>query len=185
MKAIQRLGLALLVSLGVGVLTAPGVAFTKQAAGMADPSIAELRALGTRLAAAVLSHDSEVILAADRPDLRADDRLALRNPKSDLYCFLFDSGCTTVKASVYEILSRARRLDIEVRLFRENSQTVQGWLLFFDATRVSKSRLRSASFLCQHVGEIASWMFNRKDGEWVSAHPPFDAETDTLCSPRQ
>jgi len=99
-----------------------------------------------------------MILAADRPDLRAEDRLALRDPTSDLYCYLFDSGCTTVKVSVRDILARARRIDIDVQLFHEKGQPVQGWLLLYDPTNVTKSRLRSPSYLCQHVGQIASWM---------------------------
>jgi hypothetical protein len=146
-------------------------------------SVKQLRDLGKRLAAAVLSHDVETILAYDRPDLRAEDRLAFQDSKSDTYCFIFDSSCTTIP-SVYEILSRARRLDIEVQVLRGKSNSRYGWLLFFDGTKIRRSQLRSPSFLCQHSREIASWMFKRENNEWLSAHPPFDGETDTLCSPR-
>lgn len=185
MNRVDRLSLALAFGFAVGALAAvTSFAFTDQGSKTQDPAVSQLRDFGKRLASAVLNHDIDAILEADRADLRADDRLALRDAKSDLYCFLFDTSCATVNASVYDILSRARRLDIDVRVFRERGKPLYGWLLFFDATKIQKSKLRSASFLCQHVGEIASWMFVEMDGQWISAHPPFDAETDTLCSPQ-
>jgi hypothetical protein len=158
-------------------------AFAHQAATRDEAAI-QLRSLGQRLVAAVLAHDLETILAADRPDLRAEDRLALQDQTSDLYCFLFDSSCTTVKASVHDIFARARRIDVDVQLIQEKGKPVQGWLIFFDPAKVAKSRLRSPSYLCKHGGQIASWMFSLTNGEWVSANEIFDTESDILCPPR-
>jgi hypothetical protein len=59
-------------------------AFAHQAATRDEAAI-QLRSLGQRLVAAVLAHDLETILAADRPALRAEDRLALQDQTSDLY----------------------------------------------------------------------------------------------------
>jgi hypothetical protein len=144
----------------------------------------QLRALGKTLASAVLSHDVETILAHDRPDLRTEDRTAFKNRKSDLYCFLFDSTCTTAKASVHSILTSARRLDVDAQMLGNMNGIQYAWLLFFDGATIRRTDLRSQAFLCEHVGQIASWMFTLDKGQWVSAHSPFDAETDALCSPR-
>lgn len=186
MKRALRPALYLTFTLSAAAMTTLLVrAWTTSAPSVqVDNSVGQLRDLGKRLATAVLNHEIETILTHDRPDSRAEDRLLLQDSRSDLYCFLFDSRCTRARASVYKILSSARRLDIEVRLLSAKGQPLHGWLLFFDGTKISKSQLRSPSFLCQHVGQIASWLFKRENGQWVSANPPFDAETDTLCSQR-
>jgi hypothetical protein len=167
----------LIVTLLLGSTTSSRVVAT------VEPSTDRLRDLGKRLAAAVLNRDVETILAHDRPDLRAEDRLALQDSQSPLYCFLFESSCSPTRPSVYEILKRGRRLDIDARVLQDKSGALYGSLLLFDAAKIRKSDLKSPSFLCQHVTELVSWMFRLDSGRWVSAHAPFDAETDVLCSP--
>jgi hypothetical protein len=148
-------------------------------------SAKQLRQIGTKLAMAVLKHDTETLLAYDRPDLRGEDRLRLQDKKSDLSCFLFDRTChANGRPSIHDILSGSKRLEIEVQVLRAKGSPPHGWLLFFDATKISRSRLQSASYLCQHSTEIASWLFKLEDNGWVSANPIFDSETDTFCSPR-
>jgi hypothetical protein len=150
-----------------------------------DESVQQLKDAGRRIATAVLKHDVETLLAYDRPDLRADDRSKLQDSKSDLYCQIFDRTCDpTGRASVYDILSGANRLDIEVQVLRARGQPLHGLILFFDATKVPKAKLRSPSFLCElsRHDQIVSWMFKLDEkGQWVSAHPPFDIATDSLC----
>jgi hypothetical protein len=152
-----------------------------------DESVRQLRESGRTITAAVLKHDIETLLAYDRPDLRDGDRLSLQDTTNELYCAIFDRTCeTTGHASVYDILSGAKRLGIEVQVLRSKGQPPSGLVLFFDATQIPKTKLRSASFLCQlqRRHQIVSWMFNLDENAgWVSAHPPFDLETDGLCSP--
>jgi hypothetical protein len=188
MKSALQLALSVTFALNAAVIAAPtlvvfGWTMSTPVAQVGD-SVGQLRDLGKKLATAVLNHDIETILIHDQPNSRAEDRLALQDRSSDLYCYLFDSRCTTAKVSVHEILSGARRLDINVKVLTAKGQPTHGWLLFFDGTKIPASQLSSPSFLCEHVGQIASWMFKRERGQWLAATPPFDAETDTLCSPR-
>ena len=135
----------------------------------------------------MLKHDIDALLAYDRPDLRDGDRVSLQNTKDELYCAIFDGTCRTTKhASVYDILSGAKRLEIVVQLLWAEGKRPTGLMLFLDAAKVPKTKLRSASSLCEldQLGQIVSWTFELDEsGGWVSAHPPFDLETDTLCSP--
>jgi hypothetical protein len=96
-----------------------------------DVLLKELRDVGRKLATAALNRDVETILAYDRADLRASDRQALKDPTSSLYCVLFDSRCTATLPSVHEILSKMRRLDIDVQLLRASGQPLHGWVVFF------------------------------------------------------
>jgi hypothetical protein len=157
-----------------------------QPATMIGEPVEQLRAIGRKVAAAVLNHDIETLLSYDRPDLRDGDRLELQDRKSYLYCRLFDRQClTTGRSSIYDILSKARHLGIEARMLGTKGAPPHGLILFFDATQVRKSKLRSASFLCELSlrDQIVSWSFKLENGAWVSATPIFDLETDTLCSP--
>ena len=134
---------------------------------------------------AVLSHDTETLLRYDRPDLRDEDRLSLQDKKSDLYCLLFDRTCNDDgRPSIHDLLSAPKRLGIEAQLLPAKGRPSHGWLLFFDPTKTTKRQLQSDSYLCQHSKEIASWLFKLQGNRWVSAHPMFDSETDTMCSPR-
>jgi len=135
--------------------------------------------------AAVLKHDIETLLVHDRPDLRDGDRVSLQDTKDELYCEVFDRTCHPLgRASVYDILSGAKRLEIEVQVLRAKGFPPYGLMLFFDGTKILKAKLRSASYLCQleRRDQIVSWTFALDEkGGWISAHPPFDLETDGLC----
>jgi hypothetical protein len=103
------------------------------------------------------------------------------------YCFLFESTWTVTKRrSVRDVLVNAKDLAIDVQLLKGSSPPLFGLVLFFDAKAVDMRRIASASYQCElsRRGELISWTFKQQDGAWVSAHPPFDAETDTLCSPQ-
>src|SRR5258708_6897213 len=74
-----------------------------------NPESRDLHQIGARVAKAVLDKDIQTLLAYDRPDLRDEDGVALKNPKSDLYCYIFDSSCMARSEvswlSVYDKLS--------------------------------------------------------------------------------
>jgi hypothetical protein len=149
-------------------------------------SVEDLRHIGTAVAKAVSDRDIETILRYDRPDLQKADRSALEDRKSDLHCFLFDRSCgTDDRPSVRDILAEAESLGIEVQLLDAPNAATHGLLLFFDAAVVDKRKLEAESYQCElsRRHQLVSWSFKREQNGWVSAHPPFDAETDTLCSP--
>lgn len=153
---------------------------------MADDSQLELRRIGSSAAKAIPARDTATLLRFDRPDLRNDDIQRLEDHTSDLYCALFDSACVPGKRlpSVYEVLSRTKRLRIHSTVTTSRDGTRYGMLLFYDAEKILTSRLKSADFLCRHANrEIVSWLFKSVGNRWESANPIFDTETDTLCSP--
>ena len=159
-------------------------ALAQRSAGKMTPFV-ELRALGNKLARAVLSKDIKVILHHDRPDLVDDDRSLLDNKTSHLYCYLFDSSCMKPKGrSVYEVLSKAQNLTIEVKdLGKGKDGSRYGLIYFFDSKTVDPQKLALPDYLCEEGGkEIITWTFKRVKDHWESAHPPFDAETDVHCS---
>ena len=152
-----------------------------------DGSLSALRQLGVSAAKAVL----DKVLRYDRPDLRAEDEISLKDKKSDLYCFLFDSACLVAGErrsvrSVYEKLSAAHELGIKVvdggrSPLDGNRYAI---VLFYDRSTISQQSLRSRELLCKEaLNRIASWSFKLVDGKWQSTTPLFDSETDTLCSP--
>jgi len=146
----------------------------------------ELHSMGKDIADAVLSKDIERLLRYDRSDLVEEDRKFLSNPKSDLYCYLFDASCRyNGLPSVYDVLRGAKQLVIEVdNLGKSDDGVEHAILLFFDGTTIDRSRLRSPDYLCEKAWkEIVSWMFRRVNGTWQADHSPFDAETDVLCQP--
>lgn len=153
-----------------------------------DAVLDDLRLIGTKVAKAVLDRDISTLLQYDRPDLRADDEIWLKDKKSDLYCFVFDTSCIPGKKgrSVYDKLSSARQLGIKVIGGGKSAQDghLYGLLLFYDRASISDQLLRSRAFLCKaSLDRIASWTFKRVDGTWEPVTPLFDNETDTLCSP--
>jgi hypothetical protein len=144
--------------------------------------LAQLRAIAKSVAEAVLKKDVRPILVYDRPEFRAEDATELTDTKSVLHCYLFDTKCSNVR-SVYDRLTSARRLETDVSRLPSADGKAYAIVLFFDGARMKRSDLRSRTFRCDHVQDIASWLFVREQGHWVSANHPFDAETDTLCSP--
>jgi hypothetical protein len=169
------------------------VAANKQAEKKSGPAATnqsrqDLQRLGEKIAKAVLDKDVPTLLSHDRPDMRSQDEVALKNTKSDLYCFLFDSSCITwgngAWRSVYDKLSQARQLGIKVSTRRSPyDHQLYGGLLFYDRSSVSEKDLHSPDFLCkQQATQLASWNFRLEGGKWKPVTPLFDDETDGLCA---
>src|SRR5437868_15291726 len=80
-----------------------------------DAAIQELRAIGITLADAVVKRDFDTLLKYDRPALRSVDSADLQNPRSELYCFVFDSSCAApeLRGSVRDVIVDAKRLDVQ------------------------------------------------------------------------
>lgn len=152
-----------------------------------DSDTERLHQIGETVARAVLAKDATTLLQHDRSDLRAEDESSLKNTKSDLYCYLFDSNCISGKGrSVFDKLSRSRQLTIKV--VDVGKPKIDGLryatLLFYDKSSISEASLRSRTYLCKEGNtRIASWTFKLTDGKWVPVTPLFDSETDSLCSP--
>jgi len=82
--------------------------------------------------------------------------VSLKNSKSDLYCYIFDSDCITwgdgTWRSVYEKFSQAHPLEIKVSLSRSPSDhQLYGSLFFYDAAAVSEKDLRSRTSCARKV----------------------------------
>src|ERR1700731_314707 len=93
-----------------------------KASNAAPRSVAgrNLYLMGEKISKAVLDKDIPALLSYDRADLRSQDAVSLKNSKSDLYCYMFDSDCITwgdgTWRSVYDKLSTAHPLKIKVVL---------------------------------------------------------------------
>jgi hypothetical protein len=146
----------------------------------------DLNLIGERVAKAVLGKDIPTLLSYDREDLRPEDEASVKNTKSDLYCFLFDSSC--IKGgkwrSVYDKLSQSRPPGIHVLLAKSRYDGhLYGTLVFYDRASITDKDLGSADFLCKESPtRIASWKFKSEDGKWKPVTPMFDNETEGLCS---
>jgi hypothetical protein len=147
----------------------------------------DLHKIGEAIAKAVLDKNIETLLTFDRADLRSQDEVALKNAKSNLYCYIFDSECITWGdgnwRSVYDKLSQAHPLEIKVSIAssRYDRQTY-GNLFFYDASAVSEKDLRSKDFLCKETpANIASWKFRLESGKWKAVTPLFDSDTGGSC----
>ncbi len=104
----------------VSQLIPPAAAQAQQKSGATrsnNPS-RDLRKVGEAVAKAVLDKNIQALLTYDRADLRPADEESLKNTKSDLYCYIFDSDCITWGSgnwrSVYDKLSQAHQLEIKV-----------------------------------------------------------------------
>jgi hypothetical protein len=119
--------------------------------------------------------------------LRSQDEASLKNSKSDLYCYIFDSDCITWGngdwRSVYDKISQAHQLEIKARLWSSPyDRQLYGSLFFFDASAVSEKDLHSPDFLCNEApARIASWKFRLENGRWKPVTPLFDSETRGPC----
>jgi hypothetical protein len=143
----------------------------------------DLRKVGEAVAKAVLDKNIQALLTYDRADLRSADEVSLKNTKSDLYCYIFDSDCITWGSgnwrSVYDKLSQAHQLEIKVSVSSSPyDRQLYGNLFFYDASAVSEKDLRSPDFLCREgPANIASWKFRLENGKWKPVTPLFDSET--------
>jgi hypothetical protein len=169
-------------------LAAGNQAKKKPSPGATNQVRQDLQQLGEKIAKAVLDKDIPALLSYDRANMRPQDEAALKNTKSDLYCFLFDSSCITWGngdwRSVYDKLSQAGQLGIKVNIRRSPyDHQLYGGLLFYDRSSVSEKDLRSPDFLCnQQATQLASWNFRLEGGKWKPVTPLFDDETDGLCA---
>jgi hypothetical protein len=149
----------------------------KSSPGATNQLRRDLQQLGEKIAKAVLDKDIPTLLGYDRADMRSEDEVALKNTKSDLYCFLFDSDCITWGngewRSVYDKLSQARQLGIKINTARSPyDHQLYGSLLFYDRSSVSEKDLRSSDFLCkQQSTQLASWNFRLEAGKWKPVTP--------------
>jgi hypothetical protein len=147
----------------------------------------DLRKVGETIAQAVLEKNIQTLLTYDRADLRSADEVSLKNTKSDLYCYIFDSDCITWGngewRSVYDKLSQAHPLEIKVSLSRSPSDhQLYGSVFLYDASAVSENDLRSRDFLCREgPSRLASWKFRLENGRWKPVTPLFDSETRGPC----
>lgn len=142
-----------------------------------------LHLIGEKISKAVLDKDIPALLAYDRADLRSADEVSLKNTKSDLYCYIFDSECITWGSgnwrSVYDKLSQAHQLQIKVSVTSSPyDRQTYGNLFFYDASAVSEKDLRSRDYLCKEgPANITSWKFRLENGKWKPVTPLFDSET--------
>jgi|ERR1700730_10016777 len=139
--------------------------------------------IGEKISRAVLDKDIPTLLSYDRADLRYQDEVSLKNNKSDLYCYIFDSDCITwgdgTWRSVYDKLSSAHPLKIKVVLVNSRyDRQIYGSLFFYDASAIPEKDLSSNDFLCKEApAKLASWKFRLERGKWKPVTPLFDSET--------
>src|SRR3977135_2886248 len=168
---------------GVFLLSEAHQAQQKSATARGKTPSRDLHKMGEAIAKAVLDKNIEMLLTFDRADLRSQDEASLKNTKSNLYCYIFDSECITWGdgnwRSVYDKLSQAHPLEIKVSVSSSRyDRQLYGSLLFYDASAVSEKDLRSAAFLCKETpASIASWKFRLESGKWKPVNPLFDSET--------
>src|SRR5882762_902485 len=188
--ATARFILILVVSVAIsGVFFSSSAHRTQQKSSTARKNTPsrDLHKIGEAIAKAVLDKNIETLLSFDRADLRSQDEVALKNTKSSLYCYIFDSDCITWGdgdwLSIYDKLSQANRLEIKVSVASSRyDRQLYGSLLFYDASAVSEKDLRSPDFLCKKgPARFASWKFRLENGKWKPVTPLFDSETDGLC----
>ena len=80
-----------------------------------DTGLAELETLGALIARTVEAKDWTTILAQEPAEFRADHQAALRDAKSDFYCFLVDANCNPdwkERTSIYHLLALAHSLGV-------------------------------------------------------------------------
>src|SRR2546428_5657161 len=106
---------AAMISMSYGLISD---ATSQQPQKKSDIARRNLHLIGEKVARAVLDKDIPSLLSYDRADFRSEDEASLKNTKSDLYCFLFDSSCIEGGKwrSVYDKLSHSRQLGIKVTL---------------------------------------------------------------------
>lgn len=156
-----------------------------------DASAKDLRALheiGAEIASAMLRKDVSSLIKYDMDSLRDEHQRDLQDPKSDLYCYLFDTTCPTLHEkkdrSVYAQLKGMKSVGIAAkRLGGKASANTTYLLVFYDTTRFGEAQVKGASFLCHHAqADVPIWTFELHDGTWKAVHPLFNAETDQWCS---
>ena len=188
--AAARLLLPLVATMllsGIFLPTQAHQAQQKSSAARRNTPSRDLHKIGEAIAKAVLDKNIETLLTFDRADLRSQDEEALKNTKSNLYCYIFDSDCITWGdgnwRSVYDKLSQAHPLEIKVSVSSSRyDRQLYGSLFFYDASAVSEKDLRWPAFLCKETpASIVSWKFRLESGKWKPVTPLFDSETGAPC----
>jgi hypothetical protein len=150
------------------------------AAKAADPATRELRAIGDKVAMAVLTKDVKTLLEYDHDP---EDQAQLKDQSGDLYCYLFGSGCITEtkRRTVYELFSGSPKLGIDASVARVQGKDY-GLLMFYDKSQISVEELYSPEFLCtdKALNATASWRFILADGKW-STSTLFEYKTERPC----
>lgn len=145
-----------------------------------EPAARELRAIGERVAPAVMARDINTLLEYDHDP---EDEASLKNKSGDLYCYLFDSSCFpgAKRRAVYELFSTASRLGIEASVANVGGKSY-GLLMFYDKSQISDAELYSPDFLCSDkaLKGTASWHFILANGKWTTS-TLFDYKTETSC----
>jgi hypothetical protein len=167
----------------VEISSYPAQDASKAKADLVAAGAGELKQIGAEVAKAVLSKNIPALLNFERENLRYADEFEFQNQQSTLFCYVFDSKCTSPKRrSVYEILSQVSRLGIEPILSRSLQRDREGVLVFYDASKVSTALLLSKGYLCkQHGRTLVTWSFKMTNGRWEPETPPFDSETEGPC----
>ena len=150
------------------------------AAKVDDPATHDLRAIGNKVASAVIARDVNALLEYDH---QPEDQASLADKTSDLYCYLFDSSCIsgTNKRAVYDLFSTAPKLGIDASVTSVEGRNY-GLLMFYDKSQISESELYTPGFLCTDKGMkgTASWRFIQTDGKWNTT-TLFGYKTETSC----
>jgi hypothetical protein len=191
-KAVAARFLLMCAAVGVAAqpLLLPGsgaLAQQKSRAVSRSKPARDLHEIGVVIAKTVLDKNIERLLAYDRADLRAPDKVSLNNPKSDLYCYIFDSDCITwgdgTWRSVYEKLSEAHPLEIKVILSSSPyDRQLYGSVFFYDPSAIAGKDLRSSDYVCKEgPAKIAAWKFRLEKGKWKPVTPLFNSETWGPC----
>lgn len=145
-----------------------------------DPATRDLRAIGDKVAMAVLAKDVNTFLEFDH---NPEDEAQLKNQSGDLYCYLFNSGCITEakRRAVYELFSSSPKLGIEASVARVQGKDY-GLLMFYDKSQISNQELYSPDFLCtdKALNATASWRFILADGKWTTS-TLFEYKTERPC----
>ena len=125
-----------------------------QKAEQVDTGLAELETLGALIARTVEARDWATILDYEPAEFRSDHQAALRDAKSDFYCFLVDANCNPDwrgRTSVYHLLALAHSLGVTA--IPSGPLPAQAATLFFyDRSEIPVLALRSTQFLCMEGG---------------------------------
>jgi hypothetical protein len=163
--------------------TAAAIPGAKLMAKADDPATRQLRAIGDRVAVAVLAKDVKTLADFDHDP---DDQASLTNKNGDLYCYLFDSSCITGAngRAVYDLFSTSPHLGIDATVATVQGRNF-GLLMFYDKSQISDAELYSPDFLCSDKGRkgTATWRFVLADGKWNTS-TLFEYKTQRTCKSR-
>src|SRR5436190_5764127 len=97
--------------------------------------------------------------------LRDEHGRNLQDPKSDIYCYLFDTTCPTLhekkNRSVYAQMKEMKTRGVAVKRLGGKADSSNSYLLiFYDSARFRATLVKGESFLCRHAQvEVPIWTF--------------------------